>query len=374
MAELLDYMLTPLVNDQNVLMTDCVRLQNELVKLASLSGASICPTCNQEIRDVEAHRLELAARLEIKNDEQQRIRARIVGLDVQRKQLEVVLQNKRKSFNVVLDLEKEASTYTVTDVDPAVLENIKLRRLEYAEAQQQLSSLREKLTGLEGSLNLVNEKITNLTLYTGNSSPTEELNIMLDVLRVHQSRKDELEQLNHSITQLQMELQLLTQRLTTHRINREKNQRRADYLNKLRVIYDLLHTSQFPRRLIETYSAVVESELQNQLQHFSLPYSVKIGEGFEIITTNSEGCVIPRLSGGEQSVMGVCLRLALHSLFSQSFPMLMIDEGTTNMDEKNRGLYFQCIKSLKDEQIIKQVIVIDHDPALRDVVDQTIQL
>jgi exonuclease SbcC len=137
--------------------------------------------------------------------------------------------------------------------------------------------------------------------------------------------------------------------------------------------YDVLHTSQFPRRLVQTYGTVVEEELQQQLQRFDLPYRANINEDFRIVVTR-DGHVVPRLSGGQEMVVGLCLRLALHSMFSQAFPMLIIDEGTTHLDEENKKLYFQCVKDLKADKIIQQLIIIDHSSLLTEAVDHVIRL
>ena len=138
-------------------------------------------------------------------------------------------------------------------------------------------------------------------------------------------------------------------------------------------LYDVLHTSQFPRRLVQTYASVVEEELQQQLQRFDLPYQAKINDDFRIIITKG-GHPVPRLSGGQEMIVGLCLRLALHSMFSQAFPMLIIDEGTTHLDEENKKLYFQCINDLKTDKVIQQLIIIDHSSLLTDAVDHVIRI
>jgi DNA repair exonuclease SbcCD ATPase subunit len=61
-------------------------------------------------------------------------------------------------------------------------------------------------------------------------------------------------------------------------------------------------------------------------------------------------------------------------MFSQAFPMLIIDEGTTHLDEENKKLYFQCINDLKTDKVIQQLIIIDHSALLTDAVDHVIKL
>ena len=77
---------------------------------------------------------------------------------------------------------------------------------------------------------------------------------------------------------------------------------------------------------------------------------------------------------GQKVIVGLCLRLALHRLFAQSFPMWLVDEGTTHLDADNRRLYFQLIEQLKRDNVIKQIIIIDHDGSLSRVVDNIINV
>ncbi len=54
--------------------------------------------------------------------------------------------------------------------------------------------------------------------------------------------------------------------------------------------------------------------------------------------------------------------------------MLIIDEGTTNLDDVNVKLYFDFINQLKSNTKIRQMIIIDHRKELMNVVDNIIQL
>ena len=73
-------------------------------------------------------------------------------------------------------------------------------------------------------------------------------------------------------------------------------------------------------------------------------------------------------------IVGICLRLALHRMFAQSFPLWIVDEGTTHLDENNRNAYFQLIENIRAAKIVDQAIVVDHDSKLSSVVDNIIKL
>jgi DNA repair exonuclease SbcCD ATPase subunit len=84
--------------------------------------------------------------------------------------------------------------------------------------------------------------------------------------------------------------------------------------------------------------------------------------------------IVPTVSGGQEMQIGISLHLALHELFSQSFPLLVIDEGTTHLDTTNRKAYFEIIKKLKANEKLQQILIIDHDEGLSTVVDNVINL
>jgi DNA repair exonuclease SbcCD ATPase subunit len=111
------------------------------------------------------------------------------------------------------------------------------------------------------------------------------------------------------------------------------------------------------------------------LSYFNLPYKIKVEDGFKIrLYSDDNPNPLPKVSGGQEIMVGICLRLALHNMFAQSFNILVVDEGTTHLDETNRQNYFNIIGELRKQKIINQLIVIDHDPNLTSVVDQLIQL
>jgi DNA repair exonuclease SbcCD ATPase subunit len=153
-----------------------------------------------------------------------------------------------------------------------------------------------------------------------------------------------------------------------------KNAKCSAYIDTLKQVYDVMHTTRFPRRLIGMYAKGVERELDRQLSNFAIPYRIKVNENFGIEVHTDKG-MLPRVSGGQEMVIGLCLRLALHTILSHSFPMLIIDEGTTHLDaEENKPFYFQMLSNLKSVVNLNQIIIVDHDRGLQDVVDHVIAL
>jgi DNA repair exonuclease SbcCD ATPase subunit len=154
----------------------------------------------------------------------------------------------------------------------------------------------------------------------------------------------------------------------------EQNIKRVKYLNILNGLYEMLNTSQFPRKLIQTYAGTVSEYLTENLKHFSFPYRAEVNDNFGIDVFDSCNRKLPSVSGGQEIMIGVALRLALHTMFGEAFPIMIFDEGSVHLSQESKKSYFEVIKNMKNISKFKQVIIIDHDEDLEDVVDNTIKL
>ena len=347
-------------------------IEQEVVALQGLDGAAVCPTCHQPLQEIEKHRAEAQNKLATLIKEQATLKERWEQ-QAQMLYARKTIFGQWQTYNASVQALKTQAEGSFIDYDETQLSAVMTLRQHAQETQESLRQLELAQTQTEATIRVIEEQIKHLVAYTGNSTPTEELVLMNEVLERHRMRMQEISALEKEIAQVQAEITLLEQRRAVSTINREKNRNRTEYNNKLRMAYDVLHTSQFPRKLVQTYGTVVEEELQQQLQRFDLPYQARINEDFRIVITR-DGHVVPRLSGGQEMVVGLCLRLALHSMFSQAFPLLIIDEGTTHLDDENKKLYFQCIEDLKKDKVIQQLIIIDHSSLLVDAVDYVIKL
>ena len=169
------------------------------------------------------------------------------------------------------------------------------------------------------------------------------------------------------------ELENLRKDLRENTEYERKNQKRKAYLDVLHGIYDILHSSKFPRLLIQTYASTVAEYMNEVLETFDFPYSTKVNDNFGIDVYNTEG-KLPSVSGGQQIMIGFSLRLALHNMFGESFPFMIIDEGSYGLATEARQKYFQILANLNKLNKFKQIIVIDHNDELDQYIDNTIKL
>lgn len=80
---------------------------------------------------------------------------------------------------------------------------------------------------------------------------------------------------------------------------------------------------------------------------------------------NNVGELGDSLSGGEKQ------RIGLARVFLHDAPLILLDEPTSNLDSLNEGI---ILKSLREQQGEKTVILVSHRKSTMNVVDNIIQL
>jgi DNA repair exonuclease SbcCD ATPase subunit len=339
-----------------------------------LQGHVACPTCGQEIKDIveamahhveqeaEARKMAVAcnAKYTVANKRLQRLTADLSLMEGQ--------------YQRVSNLKQQLSRYDDITYSQEELDILSKAIDTYKSGTKVSNAAELELQKITGQLALNAEKQKGLAVYDGDASIEEELTTMREVIEENKKRIAALESLRVEEAKLRHELELLEQRIETSLENHKHNEKRRLYIEKMQKAYDILHVSKFPRKLIESYSEHVQAHLTKYLDKFNIPYRAKIAEGFRIQMLNTENQEMPMVSGGQEMIVGICLRLALHKMFAQSFPMWIVDEGTTHLSESNRKAYFRLIEDIRTNKIVNQVLIIDHDPQLSTVVDRTIQL
>ena len=349
-------------------------INTQIEEFSKLEGHQVCPTCKQPIVDIanalvvykeeadKAQRAQVLANTSyvLVNKKAQRLRG----------ELSLMESQQHRVNNLKLQLMRYADvTYSEQDLTDL---NAAIARVEEIQAQSQKN--KQDRARLNGDLGVTVEKLKNLAIYDGTASIDDELADMNQLIVQNKQRIAELEDIRVEQAKLEHELELLEERIAVSLENQKYNTRRRTYLDRLESAYAILHVSEFPRKLIQTYADHVQLYLSNYLEKFSLPYRARIQEGFKIQMLNSDGKEIPEVSGGQKMIVGICLRLALHKMFAQSFPLWIVDEGTTHLDENNRTAYFQLVDDIRRGKVVSQVLIIDHDKHLQTVVDRTIQM
>lgn len=246
---------------------------------------------------------------------------------------------------------------------------------KYSGWEEKLAQLNKAHTDAVAAKNAIQLAQASLVKYDKDPIEfTTETIVVQGKIVEFQKVRDEIKKLEISIATDERELKSLKQDLVDNNSYLEKNNKRQEYTNVLKNVYDLFHTGKFPRALIQTYSGTVTEYMNEVLASFDFPYKAKVNETFGIDIFNEEGLQLPAISGGQQVMVGFSLRLALHNMFVGAFPFMIVDEGSYGLNNENAKKYFEIIKSLGKTSKFKQVIVIDHHTELSEYVDNTINL
>jgi len=349
------------------------RLLSEEEDLKKIDGLVKCPTCKQDIHDIQQHKNELSKNkstcevaLAKTKESLRKLVAERASLRDKKLEYDTVFTNKKQLESQIFQLRN-------LTFDEETLNNTTAVIKRYGELTAERTELELKIAKLSNRHDIVDNEVISLFTYDG-ENPHNELTVLASQLAsdIESCRKHQ--QLSVDLRVKQSELKTVIARIKTSEEIGKKNKQRNKYVEALTKAYDTLHSSQFPRKLIMSYADIVSTFLQENLELFDIPYSARVADNFRIEMLDDQDRVLPAVSGGQEIMVGISLHLALHDLFSQSFPMMIIDEGTTHLDAPNRKAYFSIIKGLKEKSKLKQILIIDHDPQLSEVVDHVVNL
>ena len=345
----------------------------QIAKFKDLTDKALCHTCGQPLHSVT----ELVNLLEQEKNELL-VEYRSITAELERIRKDIQNKNKfvnltEEHFHQINSLKKSLVQFKNIEFSEEDLISFTEVIDSYREYENALADVRLRISTEEGQLNRFKTELTNLAEYTGENL-NEEKAILASALNQHVENTRAVQVKQTTLQMKEFALNDLSVRLNRSTENQEKNKKRNRYSELLNIANDTLQTSNFPRKLILDYAEIVSEYLQEKLQDFNMPYTARVADNFKIEMYDEDGRRLPSVSGGQEIQAGIALHLALHELFSQSFPLMIIDEGTTHLDTTNRKAYFDIIKKLKSADKLQQIIIIDHDPMLSDVVDNVISL
>lgn len=346
----------------------------QLQHYSSLKGKGTCTTCGQSLKSVANLITQLEATKTGEEASVKSIYLKLNNLKQEIATLDEQIQEYNKSLKEITRIKDTLIPLKHIVFDEEVYLLIKEAINQYAKYETDLKNENKYLSDVLYSIKLEQQKLESYSVYDADGVTMGEMKEEIQKLLNQQAETTQaLQSLKYAIDAKQMAIVELRNRIRVNTENIVKNNKRATYLSALNKVYDVFHSSNFPQKLIMKYAATLTEYLQENLDNFNLPYNVRLNEQFNFVLTDDNGNILPKASGGQQIQIGISLHFALHNLFSQSFPLMIIDEGTTHLDSENRAAYFAMLKQVKQKKM-KQLIIIDHDPELMTVVDHVIEL
>jgi len=346
--------------------------RRELAVHQNLKGHAVCPTCKQSIKDIAdfiaSHEKQMAE-----------IAGQINSAPLQEAATHCGSLNKKietqNNLRIQIGLlEQSLVGCPEVQFDPKMLDVARQVVAAYDQMDRELRGSEQTYTYLVQQRDTLAGQKVGLDKLQDPQSVHAKLN---ELDAAHQRLNEASNSYKTAETEVGAAASLVgvaRQRITDNDAIKAKNVKRDQYVQDLGEVYEALHTSEFPRKLIQNYAGIVTEYLNRHLDSFVIDYTAQVNDNFGIDVLDTSGRILPTVSGGQRVIIGLSLRLALHDLFGQGFPMMIIDEASAALHEDNKQAYFDVVKSLKDNAKLKQVIVIDHDDRLANVVDNLIAL
>lgn len=124
-------------------------------------------------------------------------------------------------------------------------------------------------------------------------------------------------------------------------------------------------------------SVAINNMTRNYLSSFNFDFDdVRIDENFDIrVINNGVEEALDSLSGGERISLAIAVRLAIAKYLTGRVSTVIMDEPTNFLDEDRRNNLKDIIQySLKDENMVQQMIMITHHAELTSAADLSLEV
>ena len=249
------------------------------------------------------------------------------------------------------------------DIDITALE---ARIKQMAEHKEQREKLLVTISGIEFELKSKKKSIQGLTE---------------DALPTQEDKKKAEEAIQEFDETSRVKLQLETERKAAVDENEQakKSMRLVDEQNEragkgeeavafFTEVRNVLHKDQLPALLVSKLRKSLNKRLSLYLELFEFPYTAMWTVDGSLVYNTTYGETFPAvsLSGGQKYVLAIANRCALADTLGARFPLMVLDEPTTGLDEFNKNKMAQLLQKVSVTLSGKGVslIVPTHDAEL----------
>lgn len=169
----------------------------------------------------------------------------------------------------------------------------------------------------------------------------------------------------------------LNEQLERFRDESKKYEKLLNAISALRKIRSAFDKDGIQSLIRKDSSVFITNRTRNYLNSFNLNFDdVEIDENFDIkVTQNGAVQSIDSLSGGERTALAIAVRLSIANYLLSKVSTMIMDEPTNFLDQDRRNNLKDIIQySLKNENIIPQVIMITHHNELTSVADMAYEV
>jgi len=149
------------------------------------------------------------------------------------------------------------------------------------------------------------------------------------------------------------------------------------WLKHLEKMREQLHRNGLPTAVAQAYLRLLEDQINETLRAFDDPFYVEADDNltFNVFFPDGREMTAQRLSGGEKTVLAIAFRLAVYSLFTENIGLMVLDEPTAGLDERNMENLEQALRNLNEicRNQGLQIVMITHEHGLAHVFDEVLQ-
>ncbi len=255
-----------------------------------------------------------------------------------------------------------------------------LQYLRLADAVLRLQEIDQELANFEHEQTQVSAQITNLELEIAALGfvEAEYLNLKTKIDVVNR----DLENFRNRKNQAQQQQMLIAQSLAaaqTQEIEFRRKQTEYRHAQTEQVLLQEIDSAftnmrQHFTEEIRPQLADAASIFLNQLTDGRYN-AIEIDEKYNVIVL-ADGDRKPVISGGEEDIVNLCLRLAISQMITersgQPFSLLILDEVFGSLDDERRNNVLTLLNGL--ERQFEQVLIISHLDAIKDSLNHAIRL
>ena len=356
----------------------------EVLGLFNEEGVVQCPTCKTNVEHLESH-LELMRRREEHCPNAIRSLSRSIRISEEHDDAVdfwADAEQKRKwAYDEGMHVLSGMSEPEVPNVDEANarIETYDSHKQGHKELTDDLAPRQQRLAKMEGrheqletDLNAIQETVDE------NEVDDDDVEDAKGRLSRHDVAKASKEQLESSLFHATERLKETQEELRRVQDLKSRTRKGQKWLADLEAWREVVHRDNFPRIYMASVLEDLVDQVNELLNEFDGPFYVSAGDDLSFTVHNPDGSSEPAASksGGEMVVLAIAYRLAVNSRFARDVGMMVLDEPSAFLDQKNLGCLASVLQRICEvmKQRRQQLIMITHDQRLERVFDQLIEL
>lgn len=409
-----------LIQEKAYITSKIKEIENNLNLLQSAKVK--CPVCGALLtHDAKIKRREHLLNEVKKLNSELRINAlKIAEVESKVKSLETLLSKKRVLEAEIRSLERDITNLEISEEDVNRLKEevealIKEHRsllskvlsftntfsLDYArKVINEMMSIKEdigKINQLKARISELKEEIKNyIKELERKESYVQELKSLNEVKNSLSNKLQEVEQgleiYQNQLSRVEERISMIKERLKKlekseielENLKEEREKLKFD-LNVHNYLYEIFAEGKFPAKLLSKFIRVIEDYANDYLRMFNTDIRIELklkqslrGRGsvtqiVELIAySNNYRREIETFSGGEQTLIGFAIRLAISKLIAELYAyrkrpkFLIIDEGFGPLDNELRDTVAYALSKLYESGEYEQLIIISHQDDLKE--------